>query len=177
MGHFGAIFEKSHLVTLLLGATTFQGGYPVESAHFCGIFDGSNLLFPGIFSEKFDLCPLYVLVFRMLYFRSWGHNRKRSETRQQNRSLEARSSSRARLKEGSRLTGQPVLQTCVLKYNFSASYPGPIVINVRSDETLKGPETSGAASNSQEAVDIVAGGAENGFRLTYTHSNLYCFRN
>ena len=35
----------------VLGASTFVGRYPVESAYFCGIFDGVNQVFPGIFSK------------------------------------------------------------------------------------------------------------------------------
>ena len=35
----------------VLGASTFLGRYPVESAYFCGIFDGVNQVFPGIFSK------------------------------------------------------------------------------------------------------------------------------
>ncbi len=59
---------------------------------------------------------------------------------------------------------------------ISATYPGPIVINVRTDEAIKGRETSGSAQTSEQAIAIVTGGAENGFRLTYTqHTN--CFRN
>ena len=37
----------------VLGASTFLGRYPVESAYFCGIFDGVNQVFPGIFSKYF----------------------------------------------------------------------------------------------------------------------------
>ena len=35
----------------VLGASTLVGRYPVESAYFCGIFDGVNQVFPGIFSK------------------------------------------------------------------------------------------------------------------------------
>ena len=35
----------------ILGAYTFSGIVPVEAAHICGKFDGSNLVFPGAYSE------------------------------------------------------------------------------------------------------------------------------
>ena len=41
------------------------------------------------------------------------------------------------------------------------------MINVHTDYTLKGIGATGAASNSEEAINIVRSGAENGFRLTY----------
>lgn len=62
----------------------------------------------------------------------------------------------------------------VIMCSFIAAYPGPVVINVRTDETLKGSEFSGSASNSQQAIAMVLAGRENGFRLTYTQ-NTNCF--
>ena len=56
-----------------------------------------------------------------------------------------------------------------------AAYPGPLVINVRTDEALKGASFSGPANDSDEAIQIVMNGRENGFRLTYSH-NTNCFR-
>ena len=58
---------------------------------------------------------------------------------------------------------------------FLAAYPGPMVINVRTDEALKGASFSGPANDSQEAIQIVMNGRENGFRLTYS-LNTNCFR-
>ena len=59
--------------------------------------------------------------------------------------------------------------------DFSASYPGPTVINVRTDNTIKNPGITGAAETPQEALTLVQAGVENGFRLTYTQ-NTDCFR-
>ena len=50
-----------------------------------------------------------------------------------------------------------------------------MVINVRTDEALKGASFSGPANDSDEAIQIVMNGRENGFRLTYSH-NTNCFR-
>ena len=50
-----------------------------------------------------------------------------------------------------------------------------MVINVRTDEALKGASFSGPANDSQEAIQIVMNGRENGFRLTYS-LNTNCFR-
>ena len=58
---------------------------------------------------------------------------------------------------------------------FPAAYPGPIMINVHTDYTIKGIGATGAASNSEEAINIVRSGAENGFRLTY-NLNGNCYR-
>ena len=58
---------------------------------------------------------------------------------------------------------------------FSAAYPGPIMINVHTDYTIKGIGATGAASNPEEAINIVRSGAENGFRLTY-NLNGNCYR-
>ena len=68
---------------------------------------------------------------------------------------------------------------CLKKCNLyiTASYPGPVVINVRTDEDLKGYELSGTFNSSLEAQAFVAGGGENGFRLTYTQNlNANCNR-
>ena len=35
----------------ILGASTFKGSFPVESAYFCGIFDVVTKPFPGISSK------------------------------------------------------------------------------------------------------------------------------
>ena len=70
------------------------------------------------------------------------------------------------------LEKQAFLQKKIL---FSAAYPGPIMINVHTDYTLKGIGATGAASNSEEAINIVRSGAENGFRLTY-NLNGNCYR-
>ena len=49
------------------------------------------------------------------------------------------------------------------------------MINVHTDYTIKGIGATGAASNSEEAINIVRSGAENGFRLTY-NLNGNCYR-
>lgn len=59
--------------------------------------------------------------------------------------------------------------------SFIAAFPGPVVINVRTDETLKGSEFSGSASDSLQAIGMVRAGRENGFRLTFTQ-NTNCLR-
>ena len=65
--------------------------------------------------------------------------------------------------------------TSIIFRFFLAAYPGPMVINVRTDEALKGASFSGPANDSQEAIQIVMNGRENGFRLTYS-LNTNCFR-
>ena len=43
--------EVSSDYLALLGAYTFQGSLAAETAHFCGIFDGTNTVFPDVFSK------------------------------------------------------------------------------------------------------------------------------
>ena len=68
-----------------------------------------------------------------------------------------------------------VSTSIIFRFFFLAAYPGPMVINVRTDEALKGASFSGPANDSQEAIQIVMNGRENGFRLTYS-LNTNCFR-
>ncbi len=51
------------------------------------------------------------------------------------------------------------------------TFPGPVIIHVRTGEQLKGKGLSGPAINSQMALDIVNSGIENGFKLTYQFTN------
>ena len=44
--------EVSSDYLALLGAYTFQGRMAAETAHFCGIFDGTNTMFPDVFSKS-----------------------------------------------------------------------------------------------------------------------------
>ena len=44
--------EVSSDYLALLGAYTFQGRTTAETAHFCGIFDGTNTMFPDVFSKS-----------------------------------------------------------------------------------------------------------------------------
>ena len=46
--------EVSSDYLALLGAYTFQGRMAAETAHFCGIFDGTNTMFPDVFSKLSD---------------------------------------------------------------------------------------------------------------------------
>ena len=59
--------------------------------------------------------------------------------------------------------------------NFAASYPGPIMINVRTDESLKGLYATGLPQTEADALAIVASGGENGFKLLY-NLNTNCKR-
>ena len=43
--------QKGNFETLF-GANTFQGRMAAETAHFCGIFDGTNTMFPDVFSKS-----------------------------------------------------------------------------------------------------------------------------
>ena len=58
---------------------------------------------------------------------------------------------------------------------FAASYPGPIMINVRTDESLKGLYATGLPQTEADALAIVASGGENGFKLLY-NLNTNCKR-
>ena len=44
-------------------------------------------------------------------------------------------------------------------------------MHVRTDEQLKGKSISGPAINSQQAMEIVTSGIENGFKLSYQFTN------
>ena len=61
-------------------------------------------------------------------------------------------------------------------FSITASYPGPTIINVRTDNTIKNPEVSGITESPEEALNLVKLGVENGFRLTHTQTT-NCFRN
>lgn len=45
------------------------------------------------------------------------------------------------------------------------------MIHVHTDEQLKGIAKSGIAQNSQQAMEIVQSGIENGFKLDYQFTN------
>ena len=45
------------------------------------------------------------------------------------------------------------------------------MIHVHTDEQLKGIGKSGIAQNSQQAMEIVQSGIENGFKLDYQFTN------
>ena len=53
----------------------------------------------------------------------------------------------------------------------TGTFPGPIVIHVQTDEQLKGKGKTGPAQNSQQAMEIVQKGVENGFKLSYQFVN------
>ena len=55
--------------------------------------------------------------------------------------------------------------------NVLGSFAGPIVLQVKTDESLKGIAMIGPPINRQQALTFVQEGYENGFRLTYSFTN------
>jgi len=60
---------------------------------------------------------------------------------------------------------------CDSKYLFSGIFSGPVIIQVRTDDSLKSINSFGPPVDTQQALDFVNAGIENGFRLTYTFTN------
>ena len=60
--------EVSSDYLALLGAYTFQGNQAAETAHFCGIFDGTNTIFPDIFSKSIPILIQIQGVLVLIFF-------------------------------------------------------------------------------------------------------------